>query len=730
MNRFEKKQRSLNACLIAGIIHLCLAILLTLFYYTHLSYEIHDVVAMELIDMEETKQLRTLKRPLPKKPPTQKKTSAVSEFRPKFQALSASSNLIDETVRPSEKILMQSATETVSETSTELPDVTTQARNLNSRTASLPKSVQSPFEITSGKGVESLRQRVKGDGKSGFHRLESKGTADIGGIGEGSGDGEGSGKGNESNPFGDALKQIADHIIGTRQLDKVNIVFVVDTSASMRDNIQEVAKNLYAMTDAFDLVNIEYHLGMSEFSVRREGQEIKTRALLPDVGTLRRRMQNVLLSGDENALDALLQTFNFIEFHADADKHLILVTDEKATTSLRQEKATETMRTKVIDQAQFEEVSVNVLGFPEPFQKTLAETTGGIWQPIPGSVRNASALPSNRAGNQAFLKVFRDIATDIRKAGNKPLFTLDLMFKIGFEDAIFSFDKVQQELSLNGMVLKDHFTKSENAKVLEKLDSDLWIVLDRLNEQIYGLQREKGTINVFAGKYPEYWNFEENLVAHTQQIRKKWILTDLPNSQNYTFKKNQDRLSVYIGGFPGTASNNAEPIVDIVLMLDFSRSMGGKSQAIMLGISTLIGRLSIFSLKYRIGLIRFAEAKDAIKSVNGAVVSQMPLNEVIIEQFLEEPFGGDEHLIDAIVDGLPKVRFSPYAQRFLFILTDEPTTGNYPAEQALNLCKSYGMKVYVIGNPNPEDFQTELTKQTNGLFFTMPNHLKKSYPNQ
>ena len=52
MNRFEKKQRSLNACLIAGILHVCFAILLTLFYYTHLSYEIHDVVAMEFIDMD------------------------------------------------------------------------------------------------------------------------------------------------------------------------------------------------------------------------------------------------------------------------------------------------------------------------------------------------------------------------------------------------------------------------------------------------------------------------------------------------------------------------------------------------------------------------------------------------------------------------------------------------------------------------------------------------------
>ncbi len=167
-----------------------------------------------------------------------------------------------------------------------------------------------------------------------------------------------------------------------------------------------------------------------------------------------------------------------------------------------------------------------------------------------------------------------------------------------------------------------------------------------------------------------------------------------------------------------------------MVMLDYSRSMGGKSQAIMLGLSTLIGRLSILPIKYRIGLIRFAEAKDAIKAVDGVDVAQMPLNEVLIKSLMEDPFGGDEHLIDAIIEGIPEVKFSPYARRFLLILTDEPTTGKYPAEQALELCQSLGITAYVIGHPNPTDFQTTLAKQTGGVFFTMPKHLEKTYPNQ
>ena len=735
MKRFEAKQRSLNACLIAAIVHLCLAILLTFFYYSHLSNEIDDVVGIEFVEMEETlRKHRTIKRP-PKKNPTQK-SKAISEYRPQHKALSASANLFDETVRPSEKILTHSATETVSNT-TELPDVTTQSKHLNSRAAAIAKSVQSPYEITSGKGKESLRQRVKGDGESGFHRLESKGVSEIGGIGDGlgqdgsdGGDGTGDGGGGK-NPFGDALKQIADHIISTRTADKVNVVFVVDTSASMRDNIQQVADNLYSMTDAFDTINLEYHLGMAEFSVRQEGQEIRTRALLPDVALLRRRMKEVKLSGDENALDALFDTLNFIQFHVDADKHLILVTDEPASTSYRAEDGEDTMRNKVIDQAKFEETRVNVLGHPEPFQQNLAEVTGGIWQAIPGSEYNPAALPSNRAGNQKFLKVFRDIAVDIRKSGGRSLFSLDLKFTIDLEDGELSVDQIKKVVRDKGLDFKPQLFLSENIKILNNPISELWVIADHANGEMFTVNRADTKLYVHEGVLPEQWNLDEDAIARTQRQGKRWVLTNLAKNQIYTFIRGNDHMQVFAGGQPGSASNpNAEPIVDIMIMLDYSRSMGGKSQAIMLGLSTLLGRLDIFPLKYRVGLIRFAEAKDAIKTIDGVVVSQMPLNEIVIETLMEDPFGGDEHLIDAIVEGLPQVKFSPYAKRFLLILTDEPTTGKYPAEQALKICKSYGTMVYVVGHPQEDDFQTKLAKETKGLFFTMPRHLDKEYPKQ
>lgn len=737
MNRSYRRQRSLRALLFASVIHLCLAILFMFSFYTQRQNNAEDALAVELIKQEAFReQRRTLKPPPPKKLRTPQQTDPSTETNQRHLDLMASANLMDETVRQSEAALLHSATRSVSDTETQLPDVTTDAKPFNSREAPITESVASPFETTAGAGVDSLRQRVKGEGGGGFHRLESTGASEIGtiGAGDGEGEGEGTGRGDSNNPFAKALKRIADHIIGTRELDKVNVVFVLDTSASMRNNIQEVAANLFAMVDAFDLVNLEYHLGMSEFSVRHEGQRLEIRSLLPDVGMLRRRMQKATLSGDEHALDALMDTPYRIDFHADADQYIILVTDEPATTAFKKDGAYEAMREKVIKEYQLQGIRVNVLGVPEPFQQELAETTGGLWQPIPGGFGSATTLPSTRVANEAFMKVFRDIVKDIRRNGGRLLFSMESQFEVLLEDGDVPIKKLQREFKKNGVSIAGADNLFGSSMVWEKQKGDLWVITDYTNGRIYTIRKQGNKLNVFAGIYPESWNASNSLTAMTQKRGNRWLINDRNRRRMFTVRNEKNRLNIYDGAAPGASPDSTvrgfEPVVDIVVMLDYSRSMGGKSEAIMLGLSTLIGRLEILPIKYRIGLIRFAEAKDAIKVINGAVVTQMPLNESMLQTYMEDPFGGDEHLIDAIVEGVPKVKFSPYASRFLLILTDEPTTGKYPPERALELCQSMGIRAYVIGHPGPTDFQKSLAEKTGGRFFTMPKHLNRTYPNQ
>ena len=623
MRSQSRRRRSIHALLISLIIYLCIAITGTFVYYQQDGEQFEDLVEIELLDEKELLKSRreTLKPPPPKRIRVPRQVQSSIAHQPQTIKLTASANPIRETLQPSAQPLLHSATPNQHNPQDQLPDVTTVAERLNSPETQISEEVSTRYQTSDREGVRSHRQRAKGSGKDGIHALESTGTSDIGTVGNrpgqrGSGHGDGSTTSDNApdSPFADALRRIADHIIATRMRNQVDVVFVLDTSASMRDNIQQVADNLFSMTDAFDEVNIEYFLGMTEFSVRYAGQILKQRPLVPDVGMLRYQMRKIRLSGDEHALDAIMDTFNSMEFRSNADKFLVLVTDEPATTQFGMGSELDETRQKVIDSCQLHELRINVLGHTEKYQTRLAEETGGLWQEIPGGVRQRASVRASRTSKGGLVKIFRAIATDIRQNTGAHLFSLGLDFQA---------------------VLDDHG--------------------DLLSKRLH---REFQKYNISLS---QDWQSDETAVTFIKSPGETWVIADDTNGQSYTVRKEGKKLNVYFGVHPESA---AQSMADIVIMLDYSRSMGGKSEAIMLGISTLIGRLDLLPIDYQIGLIRFAEAKDAIKSIHGAYVTRMPLKETEIQALLEEPFGGDEHLADAIVKGLPRMRFRRDASRF------------------------------------------------------------------
>lgn len=681
------RRRSIHALLISLIAYLLIAIVWTFMYYEQDGAGFEEVVEVALLDEKDLLESRreTLKPPPPKRIMVPRQVQSSIVHQPQTVKLTPSANPLSETLQPSEQPLLHSATPDQLNPQDQLPDVTTAAEQLNSRETRISEAVSTRFQTSDAEGVKSNRQRAKGTGKDGIHALESTGTSDLGTVGDrpgkrGSGqqDGFGTSDSASESPFAEALRRIAEHIIATRTRDQVDVVFVLDTSASMRDNIQQVADNLFSMTDAFDEINIEYFLGMTEFSVRHEGQTLKRRPLVPDVGMLRYQMRKIRLSGDEHALDAMMDTFNSMEFRSNADKFLVLVTDEPATTQSGIE--LDEMRQKVIDGCELNELRVNVLGHTEKYQTRLAEETGGLWQEIPGGLKQRTSLQASPTSKGGLVETFRTIATDIRRNAGALLFSLELEFQAALDDhGDILTQKLRREFQKNNVVLSEAWQLSESATTLVRSPGEIWVIADHGSGQVYTIRKEGEKLNVYRGIHPE---------ASVHQI------------------------------------------ADIVLLLDYSRSMGGKSETLMLGISALIGRLQLLPIDYQIGLIRFAEAKDAIKSVDGADVIQMPLGETGIRDLLADPFGGDEHLTDAIVKGLPQIRFRRDASRFILVLTDEPTTGVVPPERAIAVCQSLGVQAYVIGVPGKGDFQWQLAKQTGGLFFRMPKHLRQAYPYQ
>ena len=169
---------------------------------------------------------------------------------------------------------------------------------------------------------------------------------------------------------------------------------------------------------------------------------------------------------------------------------------------------------------------------------------------------------------------------------------------------------------------------------------------------------------------------------------------------------------------------------DIVFVFDSSLSMDNKIDEICTGLDSLVKILDSEKLDYRLGIIRFWARSGGGES--SVVLTKPPLNTGQVRQMFRTLGRGDEHLLDAVMEGVPKLQTPGDRKLVLFIVTDESSSSGpgkeYTSAKAIAVCRQTGAQVNVIGGIVPvghgggfvDEFQRGVTEITNGQCYIMP----------
>lgn len=178
-------------------------------------------------------------------------------------------------------------------------------------------------------------------------------------------------------PYVKAFGEIGSHIAKFKS-KKVDVAFIIDISESMQDDIDAIRQHLNILIEEFRESSLDYTIGVVTFHYNALlswlGTDVEITDQTRDVEVIRDVLKNIKVGGDERPLDALMKAFSKVKFRSGAGRHFILVTDEYV-------KVTYTI-SDILKEAKRLKIVVDVIGRDEPFQRALAEQTGGMWMPI------------------------------------------------------------------------------------------------------------------------------------------------------------------------------------------------------------------------------------------------------------------------------------------------------------------------------------------------------------
>ena len=273
------------------------------------------------------------------------------------------------------------------------------------------------------------------------------------GMGNSWGGGSTSGSANVGGVFVHMMKDIARTLADASTTKKVDVVFVLDETLSMLDNIRGIRAYVDFLFEAFEREGRDATFGLVTFT-----DEAKHIGRTDDLGTFKNWLFQIGVDGGgdiaEAGLDALMTAVTETKFRRGADRFVVLASDAAFHDADYDGRSAYSLD-QVIETLQKEQIRVDVIGIDYLPIQQIGMATGGTWRPIPG---------------RGYLEYVPPLTL-----------TVKLFSKLG-------------TLSLESEKIDDKITVHINNPPRPKHLSVTWKVLNPLGERVYGPFTEKKII--------------------------------------------------------------------------------------------------------------------------------------------------------------------------------------------------------------------------------------------
>ena len=216
-----------------------------------------------------------------------------------------------------------------------------------------------------------------------IHYGSERGDAlSAGGVGNSWGGSGSSGGANLGGVFVYMMQDIARTLAAATTTQKVDVVFVLDETASMADNIRGIRAYVDFLFEAMEREGRDTTFGLVTFR-----DKTKTYGRTDDLGTFKNWLAKIGVSGGgdlaEAGLDGLMLAVNASKFRKGAQRFIVFASDGPFHDADYDGRSAYSLD-EVIETLQNEQVRVDVIGIDYLPVQQIALATGGTWRAIPG----------------------------------------------------------------------------------------------------------------------------------------------------------------------------------------------------------------------------------------------------------------------------------------------------------------------------------------------------------